>query len=237
MLMLAVGVGLMMLFAACATVEPLPPLTEQEMAFLRQVGGEVLPDQNLRIGEVTIHRREREISFPAKVNMTTGELEVLICTERGRRHESLLVASVKTFDLQLAMVLLGWNNGTRKAGKAIPQGDLLTVTVQPEGGARLPIEQWLLNRKTGQVQQEATAWVFIGSSFNHLGDSSAEIDGNLINLWSFGGTVVDNASKTGDTDDWFEVATANVPKFQTPVTVFLRKNSNPQPDVPETETR
>jgi len=221
--------GLLLLMAACATAPlaesppPLPPLTEQELALLRQVGGEVTPDENIRIGLVTILRREREIVFPAAVNMTRGELEVLICTERGRRHESLLVSGVKTLDLQLAMHLLGWENGTRKPGGTIAQGDLLGIDVRPDGGTRVPIEHWLFNKRTGAIQGEAGPWVFIGSSFDHTGASSAEIDGNIVNLWSFGGTVLDNPTETGDADDWFNVAAETVPPFETPVTVHLRK--------------
>jgi hypothetical protein len=226
--------ALLLLATACATVPapppPLPPLTEPELALLEQVGGEVTPDENIRLGRVTILRREREIAFPAAVNMTGGELEVLICTERGRRHESLLVCDVKALDLQLAMHLLGWENGTRKPGGAIDQGDLLGIDVQPVGGTRVPIERWLYNKKTDTVQDQPGPWVFIGSSFDHTGASSAEVDGNIVNLWSFGGTVLDNPTETGDADDWFDVSSATVPPFETPVTVYLRKL--PSPDAP-----
>lgn len=226
--------GLLLLVAtACSTVKPLPPLTEQELTLLHQLGGEVTPEGNLRLGQVTILRRERELSFPAKVNQTKDDLEVLICTEHGRRHESLLVCSVKAFDLQFAMLLLGWENGTRKPGLPIAQGELLAIEVQPDGGARLPIEHWLFNKTANQVQTEPTVWVFIGSSFDSSGRNSAEIDGNIVNLWSFGGTVVDNATATGDDDDCFRVATENVAPFQTPVTVFMRRLPKPAEPVAE----
>jgi hypothetical protein len=229
MSLIAVG-GLLLCTVGCTTVPPLPPLTEQELAFLKQIGGTVTPEENLQIGQVTVLRRERQVSFPATVNMTDGELEVLICTETGRRHESLLVCNVKALDLQMAMLLLGWENGARKAGLPVPQGELLGIDVQPPDGKRVPIEHWLFNKKTDQVHDQAGPWVFIGSSFNHAGACSAEIDGNIVNLWSFGGTIMDNPGESGDNDDWFNVAAETVPPFATPATVFFYQF--PTPDVP-----
>jgi hypothetical protein len=225
--------GLLLLAIGCTTVAPLPPLTEQELSFLKQVGGEVTPEENIRIGQVTVLRRERQISFPATVNMTSGELEVLICTETGRRHESLLVCSVKPLDLQLAMLLLGWENGARKAGLPIAQGNLFGIDVQPTDGKRVPIEHWLFNKTTEQVQEQAGPWVFVGSSFNHEGACSAEIDGNIVNLWSFGSTILDNPGESGDNDDGYKVAEETVAPFESPVTVFLHKL--PTPNVPAQE--
>ncbi|MFA6293101.1 MAG: YdjY domain-containing protein [Victivallales bacterium] len=198
----------------------LPPLSVAEKRILEKLGGEVLPDQNIRIGVITIHRREKEISFPGYVNMTVGDLEVLIALPHGRVHESLLVSEADPMKFQLALLLIGAENGSREGGEKIPQGTILNIDVKPKDGKRVPVEDWLFNKKTAKGM-DRFGWVFIGSSFTHDMRCLAKEEGNLVNVWSFGNTVLDNPALTGNQDDFIVVNSETVPKYGTPVTVYL----------------
>ncbi len=201
-------------------IKPLPPLSEAEKRILDKLGGEVLPDQNIKIGDIIIHRREREISFPGNLNMTAGDLEVLIALPHGRVHESLLVSVADPMKLQLALLLVGAENGSREGGERVPQGTILNIDVQPKDGKRVPVENWLFNKKTSKGM-DRFGWVFIGSSFTHDMHCMAKEEGNLVNVWSFGNTILDNPAPSGEQDDSIVVNSETVPKYGTPVTVYL----------------
>lgn len=200
-----------------------PPLDERELKLLSFIGGEATPDNNIKIGDILIDRKNREVSFPATINMTSGQLECLICTNVGRRHESLLLSDVQPFKLQLALLLYGGENGFRKAeSPETPQGTIFDIDVKPENGERVPVEKWLLNTQT-KKEYEREGWVFVGSSFHSDGTCVADEEGNLVLTWSFGNTILDNPSVYGDTDNCVDIYSENVPEFGTPVTVYLRK--------------
>ena len=200
--------------------DELPPLSDAEKDVLKKLGGEILPDQNIKLDNITIHRRERELSFPGWVNMTSGDLEVLISMPHGRVHESLLSSKADPMKLQIALLLLGAENGSRKGGETIKQGTLFNIDVQPEGGKRIPVENWLLNKKTS-TGMERLGWVFIGSSFTHNMYCLAKEEGNIVNIWSFGNTILDNPASTGDDDDFIVVNPDTVGKYQSPVKIIL----------------
>ena len=59
------------------------------------------------LNDIQIKTDERTVSFPCKVNMETGLIEVLVCTPTGKTHESLLVTEVSPLEFQTALMLLG----------------------------------------------------------------------------------------------------------------------------------
>ena len=216
-------VGYPISFGMATAPPPLPPLTESELKVLRMIGGKVLPDGNLAIGKVTLLRRSHELSFPAETCITNGDLEVLICTESGRAHESLLKTGVNPYNVQLGLLLLGGVNGARKASKksSVTRGTLIDIFVKLPDGARFPIERWLRNKKTGK-EKKRQGWVFVGSSFGGDKTCLAAKEGNVVNTWSFGNTILDNQASTGDTDDYFEAFTEHIPEDVDDVSVLMR---------------
>jgi hypothetical protein len=196
------------------------PLTEQEISLLEKMGAKILADGSIEIGKVTIDRRKMEISFPAKLNLRSGDLEVLICTPSGRTHEGLIVAELDPFHLQLALILLGAENGLRAEGEHLPQGSLLFIDVKAEGETRHSIEQWLFDKRN-KCEKKNKDWVFVGSNFTHDGVCLAKEEGNIVNVWSFGNTILDNPSNDANYDDVFEVFTSNLPENKTNLTVYI----------------
>lgn len=224
------------MFSSCAapmTTEEknakLPPLSQEELKVLKIMGGRVLDDGNIGFGKVTIDRSSNEVFFPGKVNVTEGDLEVLICTPSGRAHESLLVSDIDPYKLQLALLLAGAANGTRNAPEekdgakpAVVQGSIIDIFIKPEKLERFPIEQWLMNKKTKREKKQE-GWVFVGSSFTADKQCLATEEGNIVNLWSFGNTILDNPSTTGDTDDIFVSYTKRMFPYETPLTIIMKK--------------
>ena len=67
-----------------------------------------------------------------------------------------------------------------------------------------------------------SGWVFVGSSFTSDKTCLATKEGNVVNTWSFGNTILDNPSDTGDRDDYFEANTKMIPEDVAHVTVVIR---------------
>ena len=228
-----------MVLNSCTTVkEPPPPLTDVELKALKLIGGELTPDNNIKIGDILIDRAKQELIFPGEVNMTKGGLEVLICTGAGRRHESLLVSNVPPMKLQLALILLGAENGARRPGGQIPQGSIIDIDVVNQDGIRVPVEKWLCNADT-KTEFSRRGWVFVGSSFTSDGKCLADAEGNLVNTWVSGNTILDNSEALDENinqtvdksnssleqykaDGGIDIFTQNVAPYLSPVKIIMK---------------
>src|SRR5687768_2507208 len=71
-----------------------------------------LGEGRLQIGAVTIDSKQKSLTFPALVNMTTGLVEYLVVTTGGKVHESLLRTDSEPFHIHTAMLLLGLKQAT-----------------------------------------------------------------------------------------------------------------------------
>lgn len=214
------------------SIKPLPPLTESELKVLKYMGGKVLQDGNIAIGKVQISRVTNEISFPGNVEIREGDLEVLISTPTGRIHEALIVSKIDPYNLQLALFLIGAHNGTLyppnsekfKDGKkksTLPQGSLLDILIELQNGKRVPIEHWLLN-KGRKKEKFNTGWVFVGSNFDVAKKCLATEEGNIVNLWNFGNSILGNPTPSGVTDDYFVSFTKNIPEKANNIKVIMK---------------
>ena len=61
------------------------------------------------LNDIQINTDERTVSFPCKINMETGLIEVVLCNPQGKTHESLLVTNVSPLEFQTAIMLLGFD--------------------------------------------------------------------------------------------------------------------------------
>jgi len=210
----------------------LPPLSENELKVLKYMGGKVLPDGNIAIGKVQISRMTNEISFPGNVEIREGDLEVLISTPTGRIHETLIVSKIDPYNLQLALFLIGAHNGTlyppnreelkdEKKKSTLPQGSLIDIFIKLQNGKIVPIEHWLLN-KGRKKEKINTGWVFVGSNFDVVKKCLATEEGNIVNLWNLGNSILGNPTPSGETDDYFVSFTKNIPSSATNITVIMK---------------
>lgn len=71
----------------------------------------ILNDSVLIINDkITINANERTISFPALIHKTSGPIEVVLCTKKGKAYECLLTTEVTPVELQTALLLLGYKS-------------------------------------------------------------------------------------------------------------------------------
>jgi hypothetical protein len=162
------------------TPKPLPKLTKAQLKALKLFGARQLKDGNIGLDDIIIHRREHEVSFPAKFNVLQGTIEVIVSTKNGRGHESLFYSDTNPLRLQLALILAGYKNGAVFSGGPIPQGSKMGIDVLLNG-KRYPAEYWLYN-KTKQRNKEDLGYIFVGSSFTSSGECLAVTQGNLIDI-------------------------------------------------------
>ncbi len=190
--------------------EPAPPSASGARPSsngVRNIDIERLPNGDIRLGKITLLKEQRALAFPAKINRTFGPLEVLIATPIGRLHESLLSSEASPFHLQTMLHLLGLKNGPRLPDDDGRQGDLVDIDLEwtrDDGTAvRESVEDWLINTKT-EKPMKRIGWVFVGSRIDQ-GTFLAELDGNLVLVYSVGETVLDIPSKAGRDDTVFVV--------------------------------
>lgn len=165
------------------------------------------PNGDIILGEITLHRTENRLSFPANVELDSGPLEMLIATPEGRIHETLLVTHVKALHLQTLLYLLGIGDGPRIPDDKGRQGQLVDIDIEwtdTDGKKKTePVERWVANTGTGK-EMVRRGWVFTGSKV--VGDQlQADIEGNLVLVYSVGQTVLDIPDSEGEDDTIFEV--------------------------------
>lgn len=211
-----------------------PPPMPKEADFAR------LPNGDLRIGCVTLHRKERQISFPGKVVMDPsmaprlelgGVIEVLIArTQFGRLYEAILGTDAQPSHVQVMLILLGLNNGARIPGGAVRQGDLVDIDIEwkkADGTTVLePVENFLQDKRTKETMKRV-GWVFTGTTVQH-GVVGADAEGNVALTWSSGSTILDSPDPQADKTDIFVCNPKHPePKEGTPVRIILTPRKAP----------
>ncbi len=192
------------LAAAAQTPDPPPP--EANPTPPAEI--EMLPNGDIVLGHITLHRQQGTLSFPAAMHEPgVRELEVLIATPIGRLHETLVVADVRPLHLQVLLYLLNLRNGPRLPDADGTQGDLVNLDLEwtDQDGRKTvePIEKWVVDNQTGQPMQRL-GWVFTGSP---IADNNllADTTGNLVLVYSVGETILDIPSPLGNDDIHFSV--------------------------------
>lgn len=167
---------------------------------------ERLPNGDIRLGKIVLHRKERTLAFPATVALRQGALEVLIATTSGRTYESLLSTTIRPLYLQTLLYLLGLENGPRDPGPdARRTGDQVDIDVEwvtAKGEKRRqPIEDWVRDNRTEKPMRRL-GWVFVGSSFQN-GNCLADLEGNVVLLYTSGATILETADRRSSDDTLF----------------------------------
>ena len=164
-----------------------------------------MADGTLRLGEITLDPRTKEISFEGYLkHPKQGDLEILIAskTYSGRLHETLIVTEASSYQLEALLLAMGADN-TIKRDIPNKRGSLVNIDLEWKDDSGLihrePIEQWVLDQRTGKPMQRK-GFYFVGSNF-HKGIYQAEGSGNLCLLYSnTPATVLDCADRDSDSD-------------------------------------
>ncbi len=214
--------------AAMRTPPPAP-----KSAVMPKADCERLPNGDVRIGQVTLHRKERQVSFPAKVVMVPstaaqsergGIIEVLVAGANGRQYEAVFGTEAVPSHVQVMLVLLGAANGGRVHHQQRPQGDLVDIDVEwkrADGTLVVePIENFLEDKRT-QKTMVRIGWVFTGTPVQD-NKACADEEGNVVLSWSCGSTILDSPDMQAAQKNLFIVNPDHaVPGLNTPVRIIL----------------
>lgn len=183
-----------------------------------------------RIGEITINKAEKSITFPTQVNMEKGLLEYLLVRRGGKTHESLLSTRVEPYDLQVALLLLGLEGTSHpisyQGAPEPPTGEAVSISFsyRENNGRiiRISPEMWIIkNIDKVQTHVEKQDFVYTGS-FIKDGRFMAQSEGSIIALYHDPSALVDNASRDGESDKIWYVNEKNLPPPGTPVTLTIK---------------
>ncbi len=187
-----------------------------------------LGNNRVKLGDITIDKNANSIRFPAKINMTEGLLELLLCAPHGKTHESILVTKVEAEDLNLALILIGCKKGKVKVKEqgedVVPDGTPLKIELEykENGAAKLiPVENWIYNKKADH-QMQPTKWVYTGSFFDE-GEYMAKVTGTYIVTFHDSFTIIDLPLREAADDTIFWVNEKTVKGKDLPVELIITK--------------
>ena len=189
---------------------------------------EKLPDGKARIGEMTIDGDKREIVMPGQIATWERNIEVLIASPRGRAYESLLVAPVRPFYFQLALLTLGLTpgKGVESVGQSkAPKGAPLEVSVEYEDpttkkAKRVRAEQLLWDEQAKKPMKEHV-WCFVGSRLVE-GRFMGDVLGDLIVTMHHPDAIVDSSLTEATNEYIYNVNDKVCPKPGTKVSIIIR---------------
>lgn len=194
---------------------------------------ERLPNGDIRLGDITLNRDSKTLSFPGEMNLRRGPLEVLIATSRGRLHESLLKSDARPSHVQTLLYLLGLENGARMPDDETEQGSLVDINIswEEDGETRTrPIEEYIINSHEERTMKRH-GWVFVGSSVKD-GKLLADIEGNIALTWSVGSTVLDIPAEEGLDDSVFVAdPDAGPPEEEEELTIIITPRKTGKDDL------
>lgn len=190
-------------------------------------------DPNLyRVGDVVVDTKERTVTFPARVNLTQGVLEVLICTEYGKTHESLLSTKIDPLHLNVALLMLGLEGGRAvkyQGDPTKPVGSPVEIWFRVKDGEKeklIRAEDWVYNTHAKRPMLH-THWVYVGSVLTADG-FMAQREGQIVTTFHDPFTLIDNPLPDGGDDTVYVVHTKVVPAVGTPVTVVFKALAEPK---------
>jgi len=219
------ALGIILLTAVSAAEETSRTILAPQSASTPSSDIERIGPGRFRIGHIILDKSALTtptITMPARVNMQKGLIELVACAEGGKVWESIFVADVEPYHLQLALLLLGLNHkgGVRFQGDAtLPEGDKVVVFVEKDGQRRRVEDYvWDIPRK---APMERAGWVFSGSKFIN-GQFGAQVTRTLITTQHDPYTILDNPMPTGVDSSQFEVNSQVTPPVGTTMTLVIQ---------------
>lgn len=194
---------------------------EQRKPVVQKVGKSMY-----RIGSVTVDTKERLVTFPARINLREGVLEVLICTEYGKTHESLLSTKVNPLHLNVAFLLLGLEGGHAvkyQGDPTKPVGNPVEIWFKLKEGDKektVRAEDWVYNNHANRPMLH-THWVYVGSVLTEDG-FMAQREGQIATTFHDPFTLIDNPLPGGGDDTVYTPNTKQLPPLRTELTVSIK---------------
>ncbi len=198
-------------------------------------------ESTYQLGEVTIDKKKRTISFEAETEITKDIIEYAIVTPAGKIHESLFITNARPIHFNIAFKLLGYkenkslfkvfvNNFPTENHQAATEEEktksFFTATIswtdkETNKTHSHNINELIKNTQTEKTMADTKAKWSYGGSFIHHGKFVAEMNNDLIAIFTDRGAVA-NYAGDGREDDtlWFPI-TEKMPVKGTKVTITI----------------
>jgi hypothetical protein len=182
----------------------------------------------------------RRLVIRARVAITEGPLEHLLCSKGSKDHESTLTTEAVPRLIHAGLVLTDAEPGhpVRFDPKfEPPAGSVMSIELEwtgPDGKhRRADARSWIKDVKTEKPL--TTDWVFAGSELFEDPKTKQKVyaadDGDLITVANFPSSILDLPfrSSANDADRGFLANTAVMPPRGTAVTMFLKPRPRAEP--------
>jgi hypothetical protein len=201
-----------------------------------------ISDHEYQLGEMKLDTKTKSLRFPAMVKIVKGPLEYLIVHETGSAHEALFTTKVTPFEINVALLLLGYKPCEafffKKDPEAFPQAavnpeigpdatfDVLVEWKDEQGKLTTNhAEDWIFNLATEKTVA-AGAWVYNASFLTPEKQLAAQLSGNVISLYLDPVALANNPRKGNENDDIWDSRPA-LKTTETPVTLIFQKSAVP----------
>lgn len=181
----------------------------------------------------------RTLIVRARVSLTDGPLEHLLCRKGTKEHEAILSTEAPPRTIHAGLLLTGATaeHPVRFDPKfEPPAGTPLAITLQWEENGktrRADAREWVKDHMSGKPLERD--WVFAGSEMFTDPQSKkvlyAADDGDLITVANFPSSIVDLPfrSSASDADRGFEAFAGRIPPRGTPVTMIFQPRDAAKP--------
>jgi hypothetical protein len=174
------------------------------------------------VGQVRFTTRDRQVRFPAFVNMEGGLLEYLVVTGTGKLHESLLRTEVEPYHIHVAMLFLGAKGSTAEpmSPNAFAGENVTIEIVWKENGKekKSAIESFVTDLSSREPLRRGP-WIYNGSRIIE-GTFLAQRNGSIIALIEDPDALMNNPVAGREDDENWEARKIG-PGFDTPIEVLL----------------
>lgn len=177
-------------------VEPTPdhtsPAAQKASAVPEKETGSAAGLRNFAPG-VRIDWKRKAVEVDAKVVLTEGPLELVLCTAGSKEHESILATSARPRDIFQALGLVGLEPGKPvrwdESGKNLvpTEGQKVGITVHYQANGRdesVAVEKWLMTADEKPIETRLI-WVFSGSRVMEEGRFGADVEGTVVCVVDF----------------------------------------------------
>ncbi|WP_435016017.1 YdjY domain-containing protein [Tundrisphaera sp. TA3] len=190
----------------------------------------------------------KKLILRARVSLTEGPLEHLLCRKGTKEHEAILSTEAPPRTIHAGLLLTGAtpDHPVRFDPKyEPPAGTPLAIELEWEDGGkahRIDAREWIKDQANGKGLDRD--WVFAGSELFQDPQTKAMLyaadDGDLITVANFPSSIIDLPfrSSANDADRAFVAFTERIPPRGTPVTMTFRpraaaKAATPKPAAPK----
>ena len=218
---------------------PVAPVAEDPPEFATPGKVTKIDATTYEVGNISIRKDSQEIAFDACVNQIGGPIEYLLVTNKGKTHESLFSCEIRPIDLNVALLLLGYQPSPElfqvRTFDHRPTGKYPEVTEEVRVLARLHISAtWtaggkqmstevnklIMNAETGKPMA-AAPWLYTGSAITETG-FRAEQTGDIAAVFLDPSAMINHPGKSRLRDDIWSVKPGPLPAKGSVVRMIIR---------------